>query len=65
MWDVQMGGVWAEHIHKSFHRVGLEESYILKEKVVIEVIKDAALSSGLERSGLSRFGIGHNLELKV
>lgn len=39
---MQMGGVWAEHIHKSFHRMGFEESYILKEKVDIEVIKDAA-----------------------
>lgn len=49
MWDVQMGGVWAEHIHKSFHRVGLEESYILKEKVVIEVIKEAAFQRFREK----------------
>lgn len=42
MWDVQTGGVWAEHIHKSFHRMGFKESYILKEKGDIEVIKGAA-----------------------
>lgn len=48
MWDVQTGGGWAEHIRKLFHRMGFEESYILKEKVDIEVIKDGAFQWAVE-----------------
>ncbi len=41
-WDMLMGGPWAEHTHMIFQRTGFEEAYILKEKVDLDVIKDAA-----------------------
>lgn len=42
MWDTQMGWVpWAERLHTLVQRTAFEEAYILKEKVDVDVGKDA------------------------